>query len=264
MDRISSLGNTSPFKRRLYLVGGSLTLPAIWFFVSEMHLVRELYFPAPARVLTAAIEIRPNLLVQSLSTVALSLSGYVTGIALAFIFGLLQRVSAVGRFGLSVIFETMRPVPPVALIPFFIIWFGFAWYGKWILVSLGVFLLVYPAIVNGVDNLSPIYYRLARTLGGTDVEFIRHCAVPAIIPGLLGQLRVGASFSLAMAVISEYMGSDLGLGRIINISLNTFSTHTIVLCMILLGLIGYFLDLAIRVLHAKGTSWAPRVEDALK
>jgi ABC-type nitrate/sulfonate/bicarbonate transport system permease component len=187
-----------------------------------------------------------------------------TGLFLAFVLGLAQRLFAFSRFGLSIIFESMRPVPSVALVPFFILWFGYAWYGKWILISIGVFLLMYPAIINSVDQLNPIYYRLARTLGATDSEFLLHSALPAMIPGLLGQLRVGISFSLALAVVSEYMGANLGLGKILNISLNTFSTHTIVLCIIILGVIGYFLDLILRLLHRYAVSWSVTVDEAIQ
>lgn len=262
--RLSNLGNTTPLMRRLYFLMGTITLPTVWIIISEFHLINELYFPSPWRVFTAAFDIKPNLIDQSVSTVGLSICGYMTGLLLAFFFGLLQRLFAFARFSLSVIFETMRPVPPVALIPFFIIWFGYSWYGKWILISIGIFLLLYPAIVNSIDQLNPIYYRLARTLGATDGEFLRHAAVPAMIPGLLGQLRVGLSFSLALAVISEYMGADIGIGRIINIALNTFSTHTVVLCTILLGLIGYFLDALLRLSHAYMATWSSRVEEAIR
>lgn len=227
--RLSNLGNTTPLMRRLYFLIGISTLPTIWVVISEFHLINQLYFPSPQRVFTAAFDIKPNIIEQSVSTVGLSVCGYVTGLFLAFLFGLLQRLFAFGRFSLSVILETMRPVPPVALVPFFIIWFGYAWYGKWVLISIGVLLLLYPAIVNSVDQLNPIYYRLARTLGATDAKFLRYAAVPAMIPSLLGPLRAGLAFSLALAVISEYMGAAVGIGRIINIALNTFSTtqHTL-------------------------------------
>jgi ABC-type nitrate/sulfonate/bicarbonate transport system permease component len=75
-ERLSNLGNTTPFFRHLYLVLGTALLPAIWVIVSEFHLIKELYFPSPQRVFAAAFDIRPNIFVQSMSTVGLSILGY--------------------------------------------------------------------------------------------------------------------------------------------------------------------------------------------
>jgi len=242
----------------------SLLLGAMWLFASKWGWIKPLYLPPPWRVAEAATEIEPNILVHSLFTTGLVVCGLFAGAVAGFLVGFLLRHSFVARAMMSPLIESSRPVPAVALVPFFILWFGFSWVGKLILVSLGTFLVVVVGITEAIDHLDPIYLRVALSFGGSNRKFLRYAALPAIIPVMLGPLRIALAVAVTLAVVSEYMGATRGLGYVINLALNTFSSHTILLCALLLGVIGGSLDWLLCKVHRRLVTWSKAVGDAIQ
>jgi ABC-type nitrate/sulfonate/bicarbonate transport system permease component len=152
--------------------------------------------------------------------------------------------------------QSSRPVPPVAVMPFCILWFGFAIAGKVLFIALGVFLVVVIGVTDAIDQLNPTYLRVAASFGASNRRYLLYAALPGIGPSLLAPLRIAMSLAVSLAVISEYMGATQGLGYIINNAQTNFSTNTILLCTMLLGAIGSLLDLVVVQCHALVTSWA--------
>ncbi len=241
----------------------SVALLVVWFTASWLEWVKPLYLPPPWRVVEAAFDIQPNILVHASYTLALIVVGFGVGVAVGFAIGLLVRQSFLLRSILTPIIESSRPVPAVALIPFFILWFGFSWAGKAVLIAVGTFLIIAVGVMNSIDRLDPVYLRTALSFGGTNWKFLRFAALPAIMPAMLAPLRIALANATILAVASEYMGATRGLGYVINIALNTFSSHTILLCVMVLGVIGGGLDLALRTAHARLTTWAKAAEEAV-
>jgi ABC-type nitrate/sulfonate/bicarbonate transport system permease component len=234
----------------------------VWFLVSWRGWIKPLYLPPPWRVLQAASDLEPNILVHALFTFSLVLVGWATGTGAGFIVGLLMRGSFVARSVLTPILESWRYVPPVALIPFFILWFGFSWWGKAVLIALGTFLIIVIGVVNSIDNLNPVYLQGALCFGGDNWKFLRWAAMPAIMPAMLAPMRIALAVAVTIAVVSEYMGATRGLGYVMNISLNSFSSHTILLCTIVIGCVGGALDWILRGCHARTVRWARVTEEA--
>jgi ABC-type nitrate/sulfonate/bicarbonate transport system permease component len=241
-----------------------LLLFFVWFIVSLRKWVKPLYLPQPWRVLEAVFDIEPNIFLHLLHTTSLILIGLSIGTLLGFFVGLLLRHSFILRSALSPIIESWRPIPIVAMIPFFILWFGFSWIGKIILISFGTFLIIVVGVMNSIDNLNPIYLRIILSYGGDNLKFLRYGALKAIMPSMLAPIRIALAIAVTLAVVSEFMGATRGLGYLINVALSNFSPHTILLCAIILGLIGAFTDWVLRLIHSKITRWAKGAREAVQ
>ena len=215
-------------------------------------------------MLTAAFDVQPNILIQATYTTALIVSGMIIGGLFGTGVGLLVRQSFLARSALTGMIESSRPVPPVAMVPFFILWFGFSWLGKLVLVSLGTFLIVVVGVTEAIDHLDPIYLRVALSFGATNGQFLLRAALPAIMPPMLAPMRIALAAAATLAVVSEYMGATQGLGYVMSVALNTFSSHTILLCALLLGAIGGTLDWLLRTLHSRVVRWAKLADEALQ
>jgi ABC-type nitrate/sulfonate/bicarbonate transport system permease component len=161
----------------------------------------------------------------------------------------LVRQSFIARSILTRLIESSRPVPAVALIPFFILWFGYSWLGKFVLVSLGTFLIVIVGATEAIDRLDPIFLRVAVSFGATNSQFLLRGALPAIMPSLLAPLRIALAAAATLAVVSN--------------ALSTFASHTILLCGLLLGAIGGGLDWLLRRLHRRVVGWAKLADEAV-
>ena len=246
---------------RTFAVGALL---GAWAIVSWLELVAPRFLPTPWRVVEAAIDLKPSIFVHALYTLGLVLVGLPTGALAALYVGIWMRRSFIARHMLTPVIESWRPVPPVAIVPFFIIWFGFAWHGKLLLVALGAFLIVVVGVVESIDRIDPLHIRTALSFGASSATLVDHVVLPAIGLTLLAPLRIALALSITLAVVADFMGATRGLGHVMHVASNTFATHTVLLCAVVLGVIGGVLDLVLRKLHERMTPWARTAREAVE
>lgn len=236
----------------------------IWFIVTELGIIKTLYLPHPISVIKAAFDTKNTLLIHTLYTIFRLVIGYFLGIILGFLVGLLMKYSKLIDRLFYKLVESWRPVPPVALVPFFILWFGFSSFGKILLVTLGVSLIMVVNTYEAINNVKPIYLKAAYSLGATKFRIYKSVIIPAIIPELKAGFRISLAIGFSLVIVSEFMGAEYGLGYLINVSKITFSTHTILLSIIIISFIAVFIDIAIQFLTDCLTKWAPRMDEAIQ
>ena len=236
-------------------VAGPTAVVALWVLLTEGGLVAPLFLPGPRQVVVAVHDIGPELPKHILATLGRTVLGFSLGVTLGISIGLFMGHFACVRASLFGVVESWRPVPPVALIPFFLLWFGFSLFGKVLLVAFGVGLVMVVGTYEAVRNV-PIYYvEAAQTLGVGRWGILWSVIWPAIRPELRGPMRVSLAMSVSLVIVSEFMGAQEGLGYLINVSKVTFSTHVILLTIIVLGLLSAVLDFALRRILEVTTRW---------
>lgn len=233
---------------------------AIWFAITNFDLVASYKFPSPQNVARAAITTREVLLQDILATVGRVLSGLTVGVILGVGLGLLMSYNKKIFYFCDPLIESMRPVPVIAMIPFFLLWFGIAEKGKLLLVTLGVFTIMVVSTVEAVRNVPRIYMRAAATLGASRNQIFRMIVLPAILPALIGTLRVAAALSFTLVVAAEFMGAQSGLGYLINDARRLFNPDVIMLGILLFGVLSAILDTIIRKLTTYLTRWTERTQ----
>jgi NitT/TauT family transport system permease protein len=105
-----------------------------------------------------------------------------------------------------------------------VIWFGSGLSSKVLICALIVF---FPVLINTMVGLRAVPENLRdlmRSLNATRMQILVHLEIPASLPVLLGGLRIGATLSVIGAVVGEFVGSDRGLGYLINIGRGQFDT----------------------------------------
>lgn len=219
---------------------------ALWAFLSYAGIVNALVLPPPHRVVTAIGDIGMPLLLHIGATVTRILAGFLGAILAGASIGILMQYSRRFYAVADSLVETWRPVPPVALIPFFILIFGFSEVGRAILVMLGATLVVIVTIVEAMDRVPPAQVRFGLVAGLSRTDLFRLVLIPASIPSTKAGFRIALALAITLVIVSEFLGSRYGLGYLISVSKVTLTTPTIILCVILLGLIGFTLDLAVR------------------
>ena len=156
--------------------------------------------------------------------------------------------------------EGLRPIPPVALIPFIILWFGIGDSGKIVLGGVSCLMVMLVNTIVSSRNVRPVYMRAARSLGASENMVYRTVILRAIVPELVSGLRIGAALAFAVVVAAEMIGAEAGLGRLIMLASRTLDTPVILLGTIVIGLEAFALDRLIRGWSARLTSWADRDE----
>jgi ABC-type nitrate/sulfonate/bicarbonate transport system permease component len=214
-----------------------------------------LKLPGPLLVVESMGRVGPELARHAAMTwlrVCLGLlAGFVVGVA----WGFLLRTSKAAAFLGTPILEMLRPVPAVALVPFFILWLGISLLSQVTLVAYAVTMTMAVGTFGALGNVNPEYIRAGLCLGSSTWGIVRRVLWPAILPELVSSVRIAAGLAFAVAIVSEFMGAQSGLGFLIMIARRVLRTETIVLAVVVLGLEAWFTDVSIRRLATARLKW---------
>ena len=234
---------------------------AVWFTLTRdgIGLIRPIMFPSPIMVFNAAIRISSVLSKDIIATSLRVLAGFCTGVFLGVSMGILMSLFKKLYYFFNPLVESARPVPVIAMIPFFLMWFGIREEGKFLLVVLGVFTIMIVNTLESVRNVPKIYIKAAQTLGASEIQIFRRIIIPAIVPSLIGPLRTCAALSFTLVVAAEFMGAKAGLGFRILESRRLFYTDVIFLGIVLFGVLAVVLDFGVRKITGYIVRWSERI-----
>lgn len=156
------------------------------------------------------------------------------------------------------IVELLRPIPPLAWIPFAIIWFGITNSAAGFIIFIGA---VFPILINtyaGFKGLPRVYVESAKVLGATrDIDLIRYVALPQALPSIAAGIRIAMGIAWMCLVAAEMFGvSKNGLGFKIWDSYGHYRMDEVFMYMIVLGLLGLAIDRTFRyVVEERMLKW---------
>jgi NitT/TauT family transport system permease protein len=181
--------------------------------------------------------------------------GIVLAIPVGFALGWYKAV----RTFIDPVINFFRALPPIALIPLVIVYFGIGETAKVAILFYAAFFSGVIVMYEGIAQVSPIYVRVARTLGAKDGEIFRKVIVPLAVPHMLTALRVALGVAWATLVASELIAAQQGLGALIQNASNFFQLDIIYLGIICIGFIALAMDLALRLLTRRLVAWQDRI-----
>jgi ABC-type nitrate/sulfonate/bicarbonate transport system permease component len=152
--------------------------------------------------------------------------------------GLLAGLCVPLRLMLEPVIEFVRPIPPLAFLPMFLVWFGLGEASKVAFIGYTTFFPMFVAIAASVLRVDVMLLRAAASLGASRADLIRRVVVPASLPGIVIALRVGFGLALFVIVGAEFMGADAGLGYLIMEGRTFFNPAQIVMGALVLGILG--------------------------
>ena len=184
--------------------------------------------------------------------------GVILGIAAAVPVGFLLGWYKQARRFIDPIINFFRALPPIALIPLVIVYFGVDELAKVVILFYASFFAGVIVMYEGIAQISPLYVRVARTLGATELEIFRKVIVPLTVPHILTALRVALGVAWATLVASELIAAQHGLGALIQNASTYFLLDVIYVGIICIGLIALLMDLALRRASAR-LVWQERI-----
>ncbi len=196
--------------------------------------------PTPGEVVAVAVllardgSLARDLLV-SLGRIA---EGFSLAAATALALGLLVGLSTPLRLALEPVIEFVRPIPPLAFLPMFLVWFGLGETSKIAFIAYTTFFPMFVGITASLLRVDVMLLRAAASLGATRRDLLRRVVLPAAIPGIVVALRVGFGLAIFVIVGAEFMGADAGLGNLIMEGRVFFNPAQIVMGALLLGVLG--------------------------
>lgn len=217
----------------------------IWYIItSGLHLIKPYILPSPIDVCYSAMNSLSSgsLVENTINTLIKVFSGLILASIVAIPLGILIGWNQTLEDLTSFVISILRPVPPVAWIPFSILWFGIGAVPAVFIIFMGcVFpILVYTA--DGVKRTDKVLIESAQTLGANDWNVLKRVILPSAIPYIISGLKVGIGIALMCTISAEMVGSSSGLGYMILTASNLFDPGTIVVGMLIIGIIGIILD----------------------
>ena len=225
----------------------AIVLGIILWQAVAIYIVQDPFIlPGPADVLSAFVALLgKGTLLQDF---AASLLHFALGLGAALLIGIPIGI-AMGwnrRFDafLDPVIEILRPIPPLAWIPFAIVWFGLTAYSAGFVIFIGA---VFPIVINtysGFRSVPRVFVEAGKMLGCIKNSYlIRYIAFPAALPSVAAGIRIGSGVGWMCLVAAELFGvSKFGLGQKLWFSYNLHQMDSVVVYMILLGLTGLLLD----------------------
>jgi NitT/TauT family transport system permease protein len=167
--------------------------------------------------------------------------GLTLGVLLGFAGGVLLGESAALRRVLMPYVVTSQVIPKLALVPLFIVWFGFGTTPTVVITALICFFPLLENTLTGIGQVDAARLELFRMLGATRWQTLWRLKVPAGLPAILAGLRVAVVLALVGAVVGEFIGASRGLGALIIASQGSMDTPLMFAVLLLITVIGLLL-----------------------
>ena len=191
--------------------------------------------------------------VPSLERIALGFGiGVVVGVGLGIPIGLSRwaRMAAMPHI------EVGRAIPPPALLPISIVLLHSI--GNTQKVAFIAFFCTFPVLLNtieGVRGIDPTLVDTARSFRIPVRERIQRIVLPAASPQIAAGMRTSLALAVITMVLAEYFSSTNGIGYVLLISKNTFEFAPMWAAIVLLGLVGYVLNLLFLLAERRVLAW---------
>jgi len=240
----------------------SITSKGSLSFVPEKGWQMEpIWLPAPENVFSRLIEISQNgyqniSLTENIGWSLLRvLAGFLLGSLVGIPLGYAMGLNSWFRGWFDPIVEFMRPIPPLALIPLIIIWFGIWETGKISLLFLAALWIMTIAARAGVSGVNISKVHAAYSLGASKFQVLIHVIMPNSLPDIFTGARVAMGVCWGTVVAAELVAAEKGAGKMI-ISASKFQqTDVVIMGIILIGVIGYGIDVLMRMAEKKLVPW---------
>ena len=233
-----------------------LLLLGFWQF-SALYIMQTPTWPPVTKIFLAWYEniADGTLIVHLLATLWRQMLGYWLAVALGITLGLAMGYYRVFYNLLEPLVEVFRPVPGPAYLPVLVLFVGI---GSEMKVTLVLVASLFPILLNtysGVRSIDPVQFDTARTLGLTTMQTLREVVLPAASPQILTGMRISLAISLILAILSEMIVSNDGLGYFTLLAERTFKVPDMYAGIFTLALFGYVLNRLFLIGEAKLLRW---------
>jgi ABC-type nitrate/sulfonate/bicarbonate transport system permease component len=226
--------------RPLALAGVLVAWAAISYGNVRLEIVNPVLLPTPGQVTAVfADTVRDGSLPRHVATSLVRVAvGFGAAALAALLLGLLAAMCVPVRLLVEPVIEFVRPIPPLAFLPMFLVWFGLGEASKVAFIGYTTFFPMFVAVAAAVLRVDVGLLRAAASLGAGRLALIARVIVPAALPGIIVALRLGFGLALFVIVGAEFMGADAGLGHLIMEGRTFFLPAQIVMGALVLGLLG--------------------------
>lgn len=232
-------------------------LIALWQWAAERGWTNPLFFPAPDVIAEAfgSLLSSGELFHHLGISVWRAFVGFLLGGSFGLLVGLFAGLSRKAEYVLDPSLQMLRTIPHLAIAPLVLLWFGFGEQSKIVIIALGAFFPLYVNTFMAIRNVDNKLFDVAKVLAFGRSKLLFRLVLPAVLPGILLGLRLSLALSWIGLVVAELIGSQSGIGFLINLGKQTSATEDIFVGVILFAIVGKLVDSFVRLLERKLLHW---------
>lgn len=236
---------------------------ALWELVPRLGIVDSAFLPAFSQVVASGVsfalsgQLWPHVEVSLLRALGGFALGVLTGVPAGIVLGWYPSVE---RY-FNPLLQLLRQTNPVSLLPVFILFFGLGYFTK---IAIIYWVVVWPILLgamSGVRYVDPALIKYGRSLALSDWQLFTRIVVPSSIPSIVTGMRLAATYSFLMLVVSEMVGANSGLGYLVVNSQYLMSIDLLYVGVIILALLGVTANVLLVWLERSLTSWKLEIEN---
>lgn len=239
-----------------------IAIVIVWQWASSAGWLNTRIMPAPWAVLAAGWQLGSTGELFSHLQVSFirAFTGLLIGGGLGMLLGLLNGVSRQAETLLDTSLQMLRNIPPLAIIPLVILWFGIDESAKLFLVAFGVFFPLYINTFHGIRSVDPALIEMARSYGLQGWPLYRDVILPGAMPSILVGVRFGLGFMWVLLIVAETIASTSGIGYMTMNAREFLQTDVVVLGILLYAFLGKVADFCAQLLERRLLRWNPNYQ----
>ena len=213
----------------------------LWEITTRMGWIDELFLPSLSGIVTEFLAMLNKgyagtpLINHVLGSLRRVFTAFGIGTVVGLLLGLLMGYYKYVRAAFYIVTELLRPIPPLAFITLFILWFGIGEVSKVLIILYAGALIVMLNTMAGVQSCPKDKILAARTLGANDLAIFLYVILPAALPSIFTGMRVALSVDFGILVAAELLAGDLGIGYIIQDASTFFNVEGLFVGILMIG-----------------------------
>lgn len=254
IDELRKNGKSSAIARGMLLPAAVL---ALWELAGYLGLISPTLLPRPTDIFLSFLDLLTggNLLYHFQVSLLRAIGGFVIGGLLGLLFGLVVGFSSKAEETIDPTMQMLRTIPTLAVIPLFILWFGFGEASKLLLIAKGAFFPLYVNTFLGIRSVDVKLFEVAKVLEFSKWKQIKNLILPSALPNILLGIRLSLGAAWLALVAAELMGSSEGIGYLITDARQFSQTTVVFVGIIIFAVFGKASDSFVRLFERRLLKW---------
>jgi NitT/TauT family transport system permease protein len=230
-------------------------LVVVWDLAIRVFRIPPYQVPAPEDVVITLWREWPMLLREAWPTTVATLWGFFLSAAFGIPVAMLIAGSKTVESYIYPLLVFSQSIPKIAIAPLLVVWFGFGMLPKVLSAFMLGFFPVVVSAVQGFKSVEPDMMDLARSMEASRWQIFRMVSLPHALPAIFSGLKISITLAVVGAVVGEFVGSNSGIGFLLQRSIGNFELPTMFAALIVLAMIGVILFWLLDVIERMAIPW---------
>ena len=233
----------------------SLITLFLWQLTVTLFHIEQWILPAPTQIINSFWQSRSLIFYHLIPTVVEAIVGLIGAVFISiFIAVLMERFKTMRKiiYPFLILSQT---IPFIILAPLLTLWFGFGLFPKIIIIGLVCFFPITINLIDGFQGVDPAILRLLTSMGASQKQTFKWVKWPASLPNFFSGLKIAAAYSILGAVVSEWMGTDRGLGILLIRSTKSYLTDRVFATIGIITILSMVAVFAVEIIARISIPW---------